>query len=156
MPSKWLVPCPGSGGGGACHFPDDIDGDINECGFGYCMTKWGDIWKISLTQWNRTFKICSRMLQRSIQTARGQRIFSVTEFVKFTDVVYCNWSLRNYSLLSFGVVSKQNIHSYVKILKYSSLFQFQIFTKLDFLDILQPNMLQNKQCRICENLAVFY
>lgn len=93
-------------------------------------------------------KYCSRMLQRSIQTARGQRI---SIFVSC-----CNWSLRNYCLLSFDVVSKQNIHNYLKILKYSSFFQFQIFTKLDFLDVPQPNMLQNKQCRIYENLAVFY
>ena len=38
-PASGQSPAPGVGVGVACHFSDDIDGDINECGFGYCMTK---------------------------------------------------------------------------------------------------------------------
>ena len=45
---------------------------------------------------------------------------------------------RNYHLLSFGVVSKKNIHNYYvkRLSTSSSLFQLYVWVKLDFLRIL--------------------
>ena len=50
---------------------------------------------------------------RSTQSVRRDQGFSIIEYVKFVDLV-SDSTLRCYHLSSFSIVSKKNIHNYLK------------------------------------------
>lgn len=54
---------------------------------------------------------------------------SIKSLLIWFQIPHCNEPLRNHYLLSFGVISEENIHTYLKIfLKYPSLISLYIYT----------------------------
>lgn len=92
--------------------------------FWYYVMKCVNIWKICVTQWIHIFKRLMHHVIKSYMQDKSVN-FNVTEYRKFTDVVWeftLQAKVRKLPLWSFSVLSKKTIHSYVqRLLKYSSL-----------------------------------
>lgn len=119
--------------------------------FLYCIMKYVYIWGICIRQWISIFQIYdvtkSCIRERTIQHVRLTKILT-WPYEKFTKMVWdCSLNLFFYFIIFWHLVSKKNIHDYIKrLLKCSSLFHLYICVRLDYFHWHQVKQYSKLEC----------